>query len=236
MDKFVVKSKHPQPTLKGPMKKKKIGAMDKFLIKSPREPAQAETVTRKTANVAKQSTIYALPNVVVIEDIERMKVKLKHPNQSKTILLQSLKELGKKIPPRHVLQSTKIGHTVSKLRKHEDKEVSKEAKRVYTKWKNHFVEFAEKPKIEVRCDKKSEDMRLRGKTFLSDALGLESQQQLVEAIEREAFHTHGRRVTHGYRRSMRNFVMKLKGSEQLRAQVIDGTLTVEEFVKQLKKS
>jgi len=211
--------------------------MDKFLIKTPRQQKQAESAVRKKSFVtAKQTTIYALPNVVVIEDIERLKVKLKHPNQNKTILIRSLKELGKKIPPKHVLLSTKIGRVVNKLKKHDDEEVSKEAKHVYIRWRTHFEQFAEKPKIEVKCDKKSEDMRMRGKTFLSDSLGIEREHQLVEGIERETFHVHKRLVNPAYRRSMRNFVFKLKNSDKLRTEVVKGTLTIEEFVKQYKKS
>ena len=65
------------------------------------------------------------------------------------------------------------GHTVNKLRKHPDQNVSTEAKRVYVKWKTYFKEKMEKPQIEVKCDQKAEDLRLMAKKLFSAALGVE---------------------------------------------------------------
>ncbi|XP_005099241.1 transcription elongation factor A N-terminal and central domain-containing protein 2 [Aplysia californica] len=211
--------------------------MDRFVVRTPREQARGEcSVSVKSVGASKQSTIHSLPGVVVIEEIKRMKAKLKLPNQSKPVMLECLKELGKKIPPRHVLVDTKIGHIVNKLKKHPDEDISRQAKRVYIKWRAFFEEHVDKPQIEVKCDKKAENMRLRGKTYLSEALGLEREHELVEAIEREAFFTNKRLISPAYRRSMRNFVFKLRNSEELKTSVLAGDLTVEDFVKQYKKS
>ncbi|XP_059178397.1 transcription elongation factor A N-terminal and central domain-containing protein 2-like isoform X2 [Physella acuta] len=174
--------------------------------------------------------------VVVVEDIERLKSKLQLPNQKKTVLLDSLKELGKKIPPRNVMVTTKIGRTVSKLKKHPDSDVSNQAKEVYKKWSNYFEQQTEKPQIEVRCDQKSEAMRQQGKTRLAEALHVESDHPMVEAIERETFYQNSRLNSASYRGTLRTLYFKLKHNEDLRNSVISGSISVEDFVKEHKKS
>ncbi|KAK3748832.1 hypothetical protein RRG08_065339 [Elysia crispata] len=184
--------------------------MDRYLKKTPREKPERDLLACSSSKALKQSTIHSLKGVVVVEDIERLKCKLQLPGQSVDILITSLKDLGKKIPPRHILLSTKIGHTVNKLRKHPDQNVSTEAKRVYVKWKTYFKEKMEKPQIEVKCDQKAEDLRLMAKKLFSAALGVESSHVIVEAVEREVFHCNKRLVSPAYRRTMRAIVFKLK--------------------------
>ena len=48
--------------------------------------------------------------VVVIDDILHHKSRLQLPTSSKQEKLDSLSQLGKKIPPRHVMLTTKIGN------------------------------------------------------------------------------------------------------------------------------
>ena len=66
-----------------------------------------------------------------------------------------------------------VGKIVNKYRKHTDNEISSLAKRVYVKWKKHFQDHLDRPKIEVKCDAKTEKMRASGKRFLSDSLSVE---------------------------------------------------------------
>ena len=67
-----------------------------------------------------------------------------------------------------------LGRLINKLRANqEDDDIKKAAKKVYVKWKTHFVEIAERPMIEVKCDLKTEKLRNNARSLLSKALGSE---------------------------------------------------------------
>ncbi|XP_046563981.1 transcription elongation factor A N-terminal and central domain-containing protein 2-like [Haliotis rubra] len=206
--------------------------MDKFVTRTRKQWVKSSQGKTKQF---RQATIESLQGVVVIEDIQRLKNKLKLENQAKDVLVDCLKELGKKIPPRHVMLSTKIGKVVNRFRKHEDNQVASEARQVYLKWRRHFKDHLDRPQIEVKCDAKTEKMRASGKRFIADALSLQLSHSLPEAIEREVFFVSKRLINVHYRRTMRTVVFTLRNKEDVKNKVIAREMSVEEFVKTYQK-
>ncbi|XP_033736675.1 transcription elongation factor A N-terminal and central domain-containing protein 2-like [Pecten maximus] len=207
--------------------------MDKFVTRKPREAQLIEK--RAPRKNYRQSTIESLKGVVVIEDIQRLQAKLRLSSTTQDEMVECLRELGKKIPPRNVMKDTKIGKDVNKLRQHEDSIVRKEARKVYIKWKSHFEDLQDRQQIEVKCDAKTERLRSSGQRLLSESLGVKEDNTLPEVIERDTFHYFKRLVNNNYRRTIRNIVFTLKHQEDVRTQVLSGQMSVENLIQMCKR-
>ncbi|KAM8805542.1 TEAN2 protein, partial [Eudromia elegans] len=207
--------------------------MDRFVVRGARAPGRPRGAAAPGAS--RQVPLESLKALVVVEDIKRWKSVLELPGQPKENLVEALEELKKKIPSKEVLLSTKIGHTVNKMRKHPDHDVASLAKGVYTEWRTFIKEHSNKPSIEVRSDPKTEAFRKNARKLLCKALDLEIDHPLAENIEREAFHLSSRLISAPYRRTVRALVFSLTHKPETRADVKTGALTVPAFVQSHKK-
>ena len=61
---------------------------------------------------------------------------------------------------------------MNRLTKHADREVADKAQELVNKWKEHFQQKLDRPMIEVKCDKKTEELRKSARKMIGAALKL----------------------------------------------------------------
>ena len=107
-----------------------------------------------------------------MEEILRLKCQLESEVSSSDDILAALTILSAKNLSKDVLLSTKVGHTVNRLRRHGDsEEIRNQAKKVFRRWRTFVRDLErEKPIIDVHCDKKTEVLRGKARQLLADAL------------------------------------------------------------------
>ncbi|XP_013415235.1 transcription elongation factor A N-terminal and central domain-containing protein 2 isoform X2 [Lingula anatina] len=146
-----------------------------------------------------------------------------------------MSNLEEKIPSRQVMVDTQIGHTINKMRKHEDKDIALAAKKVYFKWKTFFKEKRDKPKIEVRSDLKTEKMREAGRKFIKEALG-KHHKGLAENIEVETFQCYKRLISAEYKKTIRKIIFTLRHQEEVKRKTVAGEMKVNDLIKLCSKA
>lgn len=107
-----------------------------------------------------------------MEEIHHLKCQLESDISSPETVLSVLKMLGSKNVSKDVLLSTKIGHTVNRLRRQgSSDEIREQAKLVFRRWRRFIRDLErEKPLIEVHCDKKTEVLRGKARQLLAENL------------------------------------------------------------------
>ncbi|XP_076064624.1 transcription elongation factor A N-terminal and central domain-containing protein 2-like [Oratosquilla oratoria] len=142
--------------------------MDRYVVRSPK--VSPSSSPRKAPKFFRQATIETLKGVVVIEDLERARVVLERDDTPIDLKVDTLEKIGCKNPGKDILIKTKIGKTVHKLCKHEDKKLAAAANKVYKKWKENIVSKVGKPSIEVAYDDKTQNFRNTARKWIRNSL------------------------------------------------------------------
>ena len=107
-----------------------------------------------------------------MEDIERITAILENKTDPDSVV-KALEEMKHIKPSKEILLRTKIGHRINKLRRNENIMVRRLASEIFKDWRKFYKDQRERPTIEVRCDAKTELLRMKARKLLADTLQLE---------------------------------------------------------------
>ena len=142
--------------------------------------------------------------------------------------MEALTSLHSKTPSRKILKDTKLGHIINSFRKNKDydEKVRDMASKTYRKWKVFIKNHENLQPIEVKSDKKTEEMRNKAQAHLTkvfvdhmveDDLDDDLKNQLIEnaelyakSIEREVLKLHKRLISKPYRKHMQRICLQLR--------------------------
>jgi hypothetical protein len=159
----------------------------------------------------KQTNLFALSGVVVVEEIRRQNDRLNCADVDAEEKVRILRELAEKKPATEILVDSGIGRTVRRLAKSSAADVAREAGRVYAAWKAE-VERREglraRGPLEVRCDLDTRRRRDRARSAIADVVGAaDLATRLEKALFDRCKHVTGGRA---YDRGLRRIVRDLK--------------------------
>jgi len=135
-------------------------------------------------------------------------------------------------PSKEILLKTKIGHKINKLRRSPNVAIRKLASDVFTDWRTFYKSKRQRESIEVRCDAKTELLRMRARRLLADTLQLKVTDNMPELIEREVFRNAKRKVNHIYKRTIRKLCFRLK-DERAKSDLLNGQIQIALLCKEI---
>ena len=189
---------------------------------------------KRRNKVLRQSSLFNLKGVVVLEEVERDDKRLNDETVSEEEKVAILRRLHDKTPSTKVITETGIGRTVRRLSKDPRPVLSRQAKKVFIKWKAEVErreELKAKGPKEVACDEGTQLRRQTARRVLAAAVkGQEGLTGTIAAIEKEVFDQNKHLVDSRYNRIVKRLAESLKREESHSRDLKSGELRVKAFV------
>ena len=146
-------------------------------------------------------------------------------------MVAQLREIGTKIPSRHVLRATKVGLVLNHLRKtHPDPDVARIAEEIRAEWKRFYARKLRLPKVEKRSDKFTQMVRSKTHKLLADALMLPLNHHIPIDLEREFFRHKNSLLNQCYHKALNKLSSVLRTQKGVRSKVASGAIALSEIV------
>jgi hypothetical protein len=171
---------------------------------------------RKRNPRLKQTSLFALAGVVVVEELYRNKKALEDDSVDDGEKEKILEKLKAKRPATKLIIETGIGKTVKRLAKK-----SSAANDVYKLWRSEVEKresLKERGPLEVECDADTTSFRLKARRMLGEA-GIHNE-RIAGAIEKQLFDRTGHLVNVAYRRTVRRIVFNCKHRPEVRKRLL----------------